>query len=87
MPFTYNEILTKRGVAMEIFVYTNKHEELIKATFARFGNDSRCAASALAVAACRLDSSLGFAEAKAAFQDFLQENKHVYFDGFVRLCL
>ncbi|MCL2575395.1 MAG: putative sporulation protein YtxC [Defluviitaleaceae bacterium] len=72
---------------MEIFVYTVEYEDLIRRTFARFGDDAGCAASALSIAACAVDSGLNFAEAKAVFADFLDENNHIYFDGFVRNCL
>jgi len=72
---------------MEIFVYTIEHEKLIKSVFKRFGNNAQCAASALAIAACMLDGELCFAATKAIFSDFLQENNHIYFDGFMRIAL
>jgi len=72
---------------MEIFVYTVEHKELLKSIFERFEDNAECAASALSIAACKLDNKLGFANTKAVFADFLQENNHLYFDGFVRICL
>jgi len=45
------------------------------------------AAKALASAAVNLDKNLDLQETRTKFKDFLIENDHIFFDGFLRICV
>jgi len=71
-----------------IKIFTADHEELL---YERIGqNDLECpktAAVALARAAVKLDNNLDLQDTTDLFLDFLKENDHIYFDGFLRICV
>jgi hypothetical protein len=66
-------------IGHEDFLYREITENDLKST--------ETAAAALACAACKLDEGLDLQETEALFQDFLKENDHIFFDGFLRICI
>jgi hypothetical protein len=71
-----------------IKVFTIEHEDFLQKEINP--NDlmkPETAAKALASAAGKLDENLNLQEATALFQDFLTENDHIFFDGFLRVCI
>jgi len=71
-----------------IKVFTIDHEDFLYSQISEDDLKSpKTAAEALAEATVVIDKNLDLQEVKTKFLDFLIKNDHIFFDGFLRICI